>query len=212
MKTVGKFLGRFIIASGQGINPGRLAAGAPGVKTYKKDTLISSVYGNPSHGNRPGGLIDKIQQQDPMLTTFGHPFDGGDYKSTATLPLVEPATNWSGRRFNPWRAVPEIAPYEKTQFLNPKVTAVVKTQFGANKSGKKSDTPFHPQAEIRLPRSATMSAHATEKIVNKTKIPSFETTGNLWGSANHSFIAGKQNSLDGSFGVGRWQTVKRSVV
>jgi len=216
MKTVGKDGGRFIIASGKGVNPGRLAAGAPGVELYRGG-VFSDRINNPAKGNRPGGLIDKQQQMDPRSTKFAHPFDNGDFRSTATNELQPAVTYWNVirpfRTFGRRAQVPEISPHEHGKFFRSKIEPQVKTVFGAAKSGKQSDTAFHPNNNVvvRVP-PVPKSAASGERKQRVQKLPSFESTGNLWNNANHSFIEGHPNPVTGQMGVGRWQTVKRSVV
>lgn len=214
MIKTGKTSGRFLIGSGKGVNPGRLAAGAPGVDDYKGHVFgLRSVFSNPLHGNRPGGLIDKQQQIDPASTTFGHPFDGGGYRSISTLPMDKARTGANVTQlFNPLKRVPEIAPHERGTFFRKKVVPIVKTQFGAAKSGLQSDTAFHPQVKRVEARQDVKSSYSSEKIQRTDRPPSFETRGNLWASGNHSFIAGKPNTITGDVGKGRWNTTKRSVI
>lgn len=214
MIAVGKKSGRFIIGSGRGVNPGRIAGGAPGIANYSgSDVFGTSVYSSLA-GHAPGGLIDKKQQADPSSTVFAHPFDNGKYRSTSTLPKQHPLTAWNVTTvLNPIRQqVPEIMPHERGSFFRRKLTPAVKTQFGGNKTGLKSDTAFHPQRIRFMPPPAVRSSYDTAKIQNRVKPPSFDTTGNLWGSGNHSYIEGHINPVDGRLGVGRWATRKRSVV
>jgi hypothetical protein len=214
MKAVGKDSGRFIIASGKGVNKGRLAAGAPGVENYL-DGPFSDRVQRQAHGDRPGGLIDKKQQINPELTVFAHPFDSGKYRGSATNALQPPKTFWDViNYYNPLtQNVPEIAPHEKGKFFRQKVTPIVKSVFGANQVGKRSDTAFHPSNNVVVMKPPVANtAIATEKMVNRMRPPSFESMGNLWNSANHSFIDGHPNTVAGQVGVGRWHTIKRSVV
>jgi hypothetical protein len=178
-----------------------------------RSVFSKNTYPVLVHGNTPGGLVDKKQQVNPYGTTFGHPFDGGDYQSTATGKLVPPQTGHDViRRFNPLKQnVPEISPHEKPSFFTRKFTPVVKTQFGANASGKKADTAFHPQRKFQVQPTRASSATPTEKV-GKGSIPSFRSSSNLWGSQNHSFSVGAVNPISGNLGQGRWSTIKRSVV
>lgn len=204
-----------MIATGER-KQGRLAGGA-----VKKDTYQGSVFGKRAvyptavHGNTPGGLIDKKQQIDPASTTFGHPFDGGGYRSTATQKKVPPKTTFNNvHAFDPIKQnVPEIMPHERGAFfLRGKEIPIVKTQGGANQTGKKSDTSFHPESKKFEKQAAPNSAPDTTKVQNKDKIPSFVSTGNMWGSGNHSYIKGRPNTISGAVGTGRWNTIKRSVL
>lgn len=216
MIAVGKKEGRFIIGSGKGFNPGSLAGGAPGAvaKGETKGRVFGnrSVFSNFRFAVKPGGLIDKRQQADPASTVFAHPFDNGGYRSIATIPPRVATTTNNGQQFKTLGGVPEIMPHERGRFFMAKPVPVVKTQFGAAKSGAKSDTAFHPQLRRVVPPTAVKSSYDATKLVAKVKPPSFESNGNLWGHANNSYIAGQPNSLDGRVGQGRWSTVKRSVV
>lgn len=178
-----------------------------------KSVFPKNTYPVFVHGNTPGGLIDKKQQADPHSTTFGHPFDGGDYQSTATGKIDPPRTGHNvSQQYNPLtQNVPEIAPHERGTFFKRKVTPLVKTQFGASKAGRKSDTAFHPQAKVTVEPAKARSATPTEKV-SKGKIPSFNSSSNLWYSQNHSFSKGIANPISGHVGQGRWSTIKRSVV
>lgn len=196
---------------------GRLAGGAVTPSTYapKGSGVFGShraVYSTAPAGPRPGGLIDKRQQIDPASTTFGHPFDGGGYRSTATLKKVEPKifSPSSATGLNPLtQHVPEIGPHERgTFFLRGKQQPIVRTVGGARMSGLKSNTPFHPQGKTYAPQPKPTSAPDTAKIINKSRTPSFQSHGNLWGSGNHSFIKGRVNTISGTVGTGRWNTVK----
>jgi hypothetical protein len=95
-------------------------------------------------------------------------------------------------QFNPLtQNVPEVGPHERGKFFTTKTaTPIVKTQFGANKTGVKSDTAFHPVKKPVVRQPGLRSAQPTEKVISKAlvKIPSFSSPS------------------------GRWQTVKRSVV
>jgi hypothetical protein len=166
-----------------------------------------------AHGNIPGGLVDKKQQANPYTTTFGHPFDGGGYRSTAAQKPLPPRTGHNViEQFNPLKQnVPEISPHEKPSFFTRKVTPIIKTQFGANASGMKSDTAFHPQPKNVVKRTFAVSSPPTEKIP-KSETPSFNSSSNLWGSQNHSFSTGAVNAISGTPGKGRWSITKRSVV
>lgn len=179
-----------------------------GKSVFPKNTFPVFV-----HGNTPGGLIDKKQQANPHATTFGHPFDGGDYQSTATGKIDPPRTGHSvTEQYNPLKQnVPEISPHEKPSFFTRKVTPLVKTQFGANASGRKSDTAFHPQKKVHISPVRARSAVPTEKV-EKSKVPSFHSSSNLWSTQNHSFSKGAVNPLSGRAGMGRWATVKKGVV
>jgi hypothetical protein len=178
-----------------------------------KSVFPQNAYPVLVHGNTPGGLVDKKQQANPYGTTFGHPFDGGDYQSTATGNLVPARTGHNvTEQYDPLKQnVPEISPHERGTFFIRKVTPLVKTQFGASRSGRKSDTAFHPQQKVVVAPAKARSATPTEKV-SKAKIPSFNSTSNLWGSQNHSFSKGAINPISGHPGTGRWSTIKRSVV
>jgi len=214
MVAVGKESGRFIIGSGKGVNKGRIAGGADDISMYRGSVFAKRAYSNPAQGNRPGGLIDKRQQVDPESTLYGHPFDGSNYRGSATNKLQEPVTYWNViHPFNPLGHVPEIPPNQHGNFFHNKVEPEVKTVFGANKTGKRSDTAFHPDSKVLVyQRPSARSSKSTEKVINKARTPSFETIGNMWNNSNHSFVAGHPNTVTGQIGTGRWSTVKRSVV
>ena len=211
--NAGKNVGRFLPASGVGVNKGRIAGGAEFIR--KLGSVFSHrQYPSPAHGNRPGGLIDKRQQVDPSSTIYGHPFDGSDYRPTATSELVPPITGFEVTMLlNPLtHQVPEIMPNQRGRFWREKLKPSVKTIGGTNKSGKESDTPFHPKNKVVVPNSMMRTATEMAKFQNKHRLPSFSSNGNLWNQANHSFIAGRVNTITGDVGAGRWHTVKRSVV
>jgi hypothetical protein len=181
-----------------------------------KSVFSKNAYPIMVHASTPGGLIDKKQQIDPMSTTFGHPFDGGNYQTTATQQKDPPRTSFDTiNALNPLKTVPEIQPHERGSFFKKRTSVpVVKTQFGANKSGAKSDTSFHKTKKVFIQPPPIRTARATEKVINKAgpRIPSFASTANLWGKENSSFTKGAVNPISNTVGSGRWQTVKRSAV
>jgi len=212
--------GKEIIASGKGVNPGRLAGGARGIAAYNAKIFegrgvfgMRSVYSNPVGAKHPG-LIDKLQQRDPASTTFRHPFDGANYRSTATGIKTTPVATYNNTQLIPTlrSLFPEIQPHERGTFFRKKVPVVVKTQFGANKTGVKPDTAFHTVKKLAFSHPAAHSTLDSTKLVNRTKPASFMSTGNMWQNPNASFISGKSNPLDMRKGVGRWALVKKSVV
>lgn len=195
---------------------GRLAGGAVTPHTYR-----GSVFGGEKlapiklpTGASSVGLIDKQQQKDPASTIYQHPF-GDSHRKVATQKKLPPRTGFNvTTQLNPLtQNVPHVGLNTRgTFFVRNKVTPVVKMQFGANQSGRKPNTAFHPRATVAGPQPVVKSAPATEKVINRTKIPSFVSTGNMWGQSNHSFISGKPNTLSGAIGKGRWQTTKGGVV
>lgn len=202
---------------------GRLAGGA----VPSHDTKIGpqpfgkrSVFANPVQGNRPGGLkaVQQAQHADPKSTLYGHPFDGGGYRSISTQQNLPPSTSHGvTKQYDPLKYVPEIQPTEHSTFFRRTVNRpIVKTVFGTNQSGPKPSTPFNskePQTVKMMPElPQVQSSASTEKVQNKDKIPSFKSTGNLWSRENHSFMAGRVNPIDGRVGVGRWNITKRSVL
>jgi hypothetical protein len=195
---------------------GRLAGGAPTQHTYRGNVFGRTAYPSPVHGNTPGGLIDKRQQVDPASTTFGHPFDGGNYRSTASYKHIAARTGFNVIvQVNPLtHSVPEIGLHEHGAFFDRKLgTPIVKTQFGANHSGAQSDTSFHAQVKPTEPATLPKSALEGAKVMRTPSAPkSFHSTGNLWSSGNHSFIQGRPNTVNGQIGTGRWNTMKRSAV
>jgi hypothetical protein len=190
---------------------GRLAGGAPEPHTYKGSVFGSrSAILNPVHGNRPGGLIDKRQQVDPSSTTFGHPFDGGGYRSTSTQHKLEPKTGFNLiHQVNPLKQnVPEVQPNARGNFFSKRGPRPIIRTVGGATSGKNFSS-----SAVKLSTQITIkSTQSTEKIINKEKTPSFESNANLWGKDNHSFLKNVRNPISGTVGVGRWQTEKRSAV
>lgn len=193
---------RVLPASGTATaNGGRLAGGAPGIE----NPAFFSVFPNntiPSAGRasyRPSGLIDKRQQQDPASTSgFGHPFDGSSgYRSISTQQQLPPLQVWNGF-VTRTEVAPEIQPHERGTFFQPKATPVVKTQGGAANTGAKSDTSFHPQKKVVVPRAEARSTVPTEKISRRATPPSFATVNTLRFDPNNS-----------NHGTGRWSVVKR---
>lgn len=195
---------------------GRLAGGAVTPNTYPG----SGVFGDgqvsrsrPASGTSTRGLVDKQQQVNPASTIFSHPNDTA--RNTATLKKVPPKTGFNViHQLNPLKQnVPQISPNTRgTFFVQNKIVPIVKMQFGTNQSGKQSSTAFHPQTKLAGPQPKVVSGVATEKVTNQDKLKSFHSTGNIWSSANHSFIAGKPNTLSGSIGVGRWNITKVGAV
>lgn len=209
-----------IISTGK-IKRGRLAGG--GIPTH--ETKVGpqpfgkrSVYSNPVQGNRPGGLkaVQLAQHADPHSTIYGHPFDGGGYRSISTQPTIPPSTSHGvTKQYDPFKNVPEVQPNEKATFFRRKYEPIVRTVFGTNQTGPKPSTAFNkgPQAaKLLSPLPVSRSSPSTEKLQNKDKIPSFKSVNNLWGQANHSFLSDRPNTIDGRIGTGRWSVTKRSVL
>jgi len=187
-------------ASGKSVaNPGRIAAGAPGIAQCASVFPANTISVPSVSSNRPGGLIDKKQQANPQSTAGqGHPFDGtSGYMSVSTQPQTPALDNWNGEVL-PTDQTPEIAPYEHGTFFQKKVTPVIKTVGGTNQSGVKSDTSFHPRKKMLQARPATPSSVPTEIRSRAVHPPSFAT---------HNILRYDPNNSSSS---GRWATVKRS--
>jgi hypothetical protein len=104
---------------------------------------------------------------------------------------------------------PSNAPYERATFFQPKIKAAVKTQFGANMSGKRSDTAFHRVPAPLFSRPQVRNSPPTEKVQNKFKPASFLTFNRLMSNAVP--VPGSASSYGGGvINAGRWGQLKRS--
>lgn len=218
MVATTKKSGRFLPASGKGKNVGRIAGG----QTSAVPPGGTGVFGRRPYANPlpptvvVGGLIDKLQQKNPAATAgLPHPFDGPNYRPTATQPQL-PATvatnNVPGQKVFS-ASVQKITPTDRGTFFTLQTNVpLIRTVGGANKSGPKSNTPFHPNPPKRLAPQVGGAQVETTKVVNSTKPPSFSSYGNIWQDPNNSFIKGQPSAAGGGVGSGRWQTTKRSAV
>jgi hypothetical protein len=211
-----KRTGNFMPGSGIGFNRGRLAGGrTTPVPFGKTDVFGKRVLVNVPVPAHRGGLIDKLQQADPSATAvFSHPFDGSGYRGISTQPGIAPITTVNNLPVaNPLKTVNKVNLLARGTFFAPhKPIPVVKTQFGANKSGLRSNTSFHPTPLPRQAAAESGPAIDSAKTVNRNKPASFATTGNIWSDPHNSFVKGTNSITNPNrLGQGRWNTIKRSV-
>lgn len=210
--------GTFIPGSGIGKNPGHIAGGSfRAVPPGGTGVFGQRPYTKPAPSVVVGGLIDKRQQIDGGNTSTAglpHPFDSPNYRPIATQKqnVARVATgNIPGQKiFSP--SVKKVLVTDTGTFFARKPQPIVRTVGGANKSGAKSDTAFHP-----APRPANPIAVGTPTVegarIARTKIPSFGTMGNHWSDPNNSFVKGAASVANPqSQATGRWGTTKRSAV
>ena len=220
MVAVGKKRGSMLIGSGKGINRGKIAGGQTTTPPNpNSDTFGRRVMQHVPIPNAPGGLVDKVQQANPSATAaYNHPFDGSAYRGVSTQPLKTPTTTINNMPVaNPLKTVNKTVTTDRGTFfgqsnsiLYPKL---IKTQFGAAKTGPKSDTAFHPNPPAKIQPTKGPPEVEIAKLQRTQKPPSFSTTGNHWSDPHNSFIKGSFTAGNpGVAGVGRWNTVKRSVV
>lgn len=181
--------------------PGRLATGAYSSESpIKGEVFKGNVRTQTSDLPVVGGLA---MPNDRRLTVYASPMI--KHFDTATLP-VRPAivTYYNVNNYTP-ATLPEIQPHTRTRLMHPgKMRPIVKDP----QIGKKSNTPFHPQAQpvARIPRFRTERETAQ---LSRVSFPSFN---NLWNNPNNSFYHGEAQVGSGRIGRGRWNTTKESAV
>lgn len=189
-----------MIASGKAIhNGGRIAGGAPAIVNPTIASVFAPTVYRALIGARPGGLIDKRQQQNPESTTFGHPFPGTGYYSISSQQILPGLGSWNGF-VTPHKNMPLIMPHERGKFFRKKVIPAVKTVFGANQSGVKADTAFKRRPLIMQGHPKVQTARPTELVSREKRPPSFLSFNRL--------VADPNNSQYGD--LGRWGMLKRS--
>jgi hypothetical protein len=211
-----KKFGKFIPGSGIGFNKGRIAGGRTAIiPAGKTDVFGSRPYDNPPSPNWKGGLIDKQQQKNPKSTAgLTSPQVSPMFRPIPTQPkhIASAAVNSiPGNKI--FGSFQKTVVSDRGTFFAPKVKVpVVRTAGGANKSGMKPNTPFHPNPLPTLPPQQGAPVVSSEKLVNKTTPASFTSTGNHWSDPHNSFIKGAQTAATKTIGTGRWNTTKRSTV
>jgi len=215
--ATGKTSGRMIIGSGKGVNRGTIAGG----QTVEPPNPKSDVFGRRvmTQVTDPilrGGLIDKKQQENPASTAiYDHPFDGAGYRGVSTQPLKKPTTTVNNLPVaNPLKTVDKTPTTARGTFFGRRVNLpIIKTQFGAAKSGPPANTAFHPVPQDKIAPTIGPPQIEIAKLQRTQKPPSFATTGNHWLDPHNSFIKGTVTAANPHIpGKGRWNTVKRSVV